>query len=111
MPRTIKFHLNEHCDPAIAAGLRLQGVDVTTTPKAGLVGATDEQQVAFALSARRVIFTMDSDYLRLNASGTPHAGIAYCHQRTRSIGEIIGGLVLIWEVYDLDEVAYRVEYV
>ena len=56
MPRTIKFHLNEHCDPAIAAGLRLQGVDVTTTPEAGLVGATDEQQVAFAMSAGRVIF-------------------------------------------------------
>ncbi len=32
MHRTIKFHLNEHCDPAIADGLRRHGVDVTTTP-------------------------------------------------------------------------------
>ena len=39
MPRTIRFHLDEHCDPAIAAGLRLHGVDVTTTPEAHLLGA------------------------------------------------------------------------
>jgi predicted nuclease of predicted toxin-antitoxin system len=110
MPQTIKFHLDEHCDPAIAAGLRRQGIDVTTTPEVGLVGATDEHQIAFAMTAGRVIFTKDSDYLRFNASGEPHAGIVYCHQRTRSIGEIIDGLVLIWEVYDSHEVAQRVEY-
>ena len=32
MPRTIGFHLNEHCDPDIAAGVRRHGIDVTTTP-------------------------------------------------------------------------------
>jgi predicted nuclease of predicted toxin-antitoxin system len=110
MSRTIKFHLNEHCDPAIASALRRHGIDVTTTPEMGLVGATDEQQVAFALPVGRVIFTKDSDYLRINASGTPHAGIAYCHQQTRSIGEIIAGLILIWEVYAAEEFAGRVEY-
>ena len=36
MARTIRFHLDEHCDPAIAAGLRLHGVDVTTTHEASL---------------------------------------------------------------------------
>jgi predicted nuclease of predicted toxin-antitoxin system len=102
--------MNEHCDPAIAAGLRRHGIDVTTTPEVGLRRATDERQLAFALGAGRVIFTKDSDYLRLDASGTPHAGIAYCHQQSRSIGEIIDGLVLIWEVYDPEELAGRVEY-
>ena len=111
MPRTIKYHMNEHCDPAIAAGLRRQGIDVTTTPEVGLIGATDEQQVAYALGAGRVIFTKDSDYLRLDASGASHAGIAYCHQNARSIGEVIDGLTLIWEVYDPEEIAGRVEYV
>ena len=111
MPRTIKFHLNEHCNSAIAAGLRRHGIDVTTTPEVGLIGATDEQQLAHAFGSGRMIFTKDSDYLRLDASGTPHAGIAYCHQQSRSIGEIVDGLVLIWEVYDPQEVAGRVEYV
>ncbi len=29
MPRTIRFHLDENSDPAIAAGLRRYGIDVT----------------------------------------------------------------------------------
>lgn len=36
MPRTIRFHLDEHCDPAIAAGLRRHGIDVTTTQEVGI---------------------------------------------------------------------------
>lgn len=110
MPRTIRFHLDENCDPAVAEGLRRRGIDVTTTPEAGLIGATDEEQVAYALPAGRVIFTQDADYLRLHTSGEPHAGIAYCHQQTRSIGEIVAALVLIWDVYEPDEIAGRVEY-
>jgi hypothetical protein len=66
--------------------------------------------VTFALAERRVIFTEDDDYLALNARGVPHAGIAYCHQQTRSIGEIINSLVLIWEIYDPPEMANRIEY-
>jgi hypothetical protein len=48
MPRTIRFHLDENCPRAIAAGLRRRGIDVTTTPEAGLMGASDEQQVTTA---------------------------------------------------------------
>jgi hypothetical protein len=43
MPRTIRFHLDEDCDPVIAIGLRRHAIDVTTTPEAGIIGATDEQ--------------------------------------------------------------------
>ena len=31
MPRTIRFHLDEHCATAIAEGLRRRGIDVTTS--------------------------------------------------------------------------------
>ena len=41
----------------------------------------------------------------------PHRGIIYCHQKkSLRIGEIIDSLLLIWEVYDPDEMANRVEY-
>ena len=43
MPRTIRFHLDENCSHAIAAGLRRRGIDVTTTPEVGLLGAIDER--------------------------------------------------------------------
>ncbi len=109
MPRTIRYHLDEHCPRAVASGLRRHGIDVTTAAEAGLLGAMDERHVAFALPQGRVIFTQDDDFLSLNARGIPHAGIVYCHQHTRSIGEVIAGLVLIWEVYDPPEMANRVE--
>jgi len=111
MARTICFHLDENCDRAIAEGLRRRGVDVTTTPDAGLLHAGDELQIAYALALRRVIFTQDRDFLRLHASHLPHAGIAYCDKDTKSIGEIITMLVLIWEVYEPGEMVDRVEFI
>jgi Domain of unknown function (DUF5615) len=74
------------------------------------VGAIDEQQVAYCLAEGRVLFTQDQDFLRLDAAGIPHAGIAYCVKDTKSIGEIIQSLVLIWEVYEPDEMMGWVEY-
>ena len=47
MPRTIRFHLDENCATAIAEGLRRRGVDVTTTPEAGLLGSGDDEQLAY----------------------------------------------------------------
>ena len=59
---------------------------------------------------QRVIFTQDADFLRLNVSGIEHPGIAYCHPESRSLGDIIRMLVLVWEVMDPDEMRNRVEY-
>jgi predicted nuclease of predicted toxin-antitoxin system len=111
MPRTIRFHLDENCTKAIAVGLRRHGIDVTTTPEARLLGVIDEEQAAYALSQGRVIFTQDRDFLRIHAAGVPHAGIAYCEKDTRGIGEIITALELIWEIYEPEEMANRVEYI
>ncbi len=110
MPRTIRFHLDEHCDPAIARGLRVHGVDVTTTPEAGLLGAEDEVHIAYGVATGRLIFTQDEDFLRLDAAGVGHRGIAFCYQQTRSIGQIIAALLLIWEVYEPEEMDNCVEY-
>jgi len=110
MSRTIRFHLDENCSKAIAEGLRRRGIDVTTTPEAGLMRAIDEQQAAYCLTSGRVLFTQDADFLRLNAAGVSHAGIAYCAKDTKSIGELIEGLVLIWEICEAEEMAGHVEY-
>ena len=55
-------------------------------------------------------FTQDRDFLRLHAAGVPHAGIAYCEKDTKSIGALIQGLVLIWELLEPQEMANRVEF-
>jgi hypothetical protein len=64
------------------------------------MGATDEEQAAHALAEGRVIVTQDQDFLRINAAGIAHAGIAYSRQGKRSIGEVILGLTQIWELMD-----------
>ena|SRR5687767_5472098 len=106
----IRFHLDEHGSHALADGLRRLGLEVTMTFEVGLLHASDEQQLEFARAHERVIFTHDDDFLRLHAAGTPHAGIAYCDQGSRTLGEMIEGLALIAEVYSADEMRNRVEF-
>ena len=110
MPRTIRFHLDECCDPSIADGLRRRNIEVTTSQEAGLLEAEDEQQAAYGLAQDRVVFTHDADFLRLQAAGVPHAGIAYRAKDTLGLGEIIRRLVLIWEVYEPEKMANRIEF-
>jgi predicted nuclease of predicted toxin-antitoxin system len=111
MPRTIRFHLDENCSTAIATGLRRRGIDVTTTPEANLRGAIDESQLAFCLSEGRVIFSYDDDLLRLAAAGFEHAGIVYCQQRKRRVGDVVRGLELIWERLEPREMSGQVKYI
>jgi predicted nuclease of predicted toxin-antitoxin system len=110
MARTIRFHLDENCDPRIAAGLRLHDVDVTTTAEAGLLEASDDVQLAYAVAQGRVVVTQDTDFLRMAATGKESPGIAFYPNQGRSIGQIIRDLLLIWEVYEPDEMRNRVEF-
>ena len=111
MSEIIRFHLDENVSNAIAESLRRRGIDVTTTPSALLIGFSDEEQIAFALEQDRVIFTQDTDFLRLNQEGVTHNGIVYCHKNSRSIGEIVRGLILIWEYVEPFEMHGRVEFI
>lgn len=110
MPRTIRFHLDENCHGAVAEGLRRRGIDVSTTQEAGLLSAPDGRQLDHAIAEGRVIFTQDRDFLRLHAGGVAHSGLAYCDKEARTIGAIIRGLTLIWEVLEPEEMINRVEF-
>src|SRR5581483_5755768 len=66
MPQTIRYHLDEHCPEALAEGLRLHGIDVTTSVEADLLSSTDEEQLAYSLAQGRMLFTQDEDFLRLH---------------------------------------------
>lgn len=111
MPTQIGFHLDENVHGAVANGLRLRGISVTTTQDVQLLGATDEEQLAFARSEDRVIVTHDDDFLRLHGQGMPHAGIVYSNPRRRTIGQLVHGLVRLWRNNTPDEMQGRVEFV
>ena len=109
MNEPLKFYLDEHVHPAVADGLRRRSIDVVTTLEAGMLGATDPEHLEFARIEGRLIFTQDADFLRLNAQGIKHAGIAYARRQT-SVGHIVRGLVLIHEVLSPSEMQNRVEF-
>lgn len=110
MAERIKFHLDEQVDPDVARALRTHGIDVTTTVESGLRTATDAAQLEYARSTGRVLVTHDADFLRLASESASHAGIAYCRQNKRTLGEIVRTLVLIYELMLPDEIAGQVEF-
>jgi len=73
----IRFHLDENVDPDVGLALRRRGIDVTMTREMGLLGLSDEAQLAFARNEGRVIVTHDADFLRLASQSSDHWGIAY----------------------------------
>ena len=107
----IQFHLDEQVSNAIAEGLRRRGINVTTTPESKMKGASDEEQLAFSRENNRVIFTQDDDFLKLHDQELSHSGIIYCHIGARSIGQIIRGLVLIWEVLTPEDMKDHLEFI
>lgn len=75
-----------------------------------MLGAVDEAYLASARETRRVIVTQDPDFLAWHQRQELHAGIAYCDQGTRSIGQMIAYLVLMFEVYEPSDMAGKVEF-
>jgi predicted nuclease of predicted toxin-antitoxin system len=110
MADRIRFHLDEHVDPAIATALRRAGIDVTSTIEAGLRTKDDEAHLNFARAEGRVIVTRDQDFLRFASSDTSHSGIVF-YIANQSISEIIEGLILISEVMRPEEMVGVVEYI
>jgi hypothetical protein len=106
----VKLHTDEHIADAVATGLRRRGLDVTTSAQAGLLGVSDEEQLAYCRRERRVIISHDPDMLRLAAEGISHAGIAYCHSRKYKTGQFIQRLLMLAGRISNDEMQDRIEY-
>jgi hypothetical protein len=80
-----RLYLDEDVAGAVAAGLRRRGYDVVTTLEAGRAGSTDEEQLHFAVSGRRTLFSFNrGDFANLHAEmvgrGMHHFGIVLSKQ-------------------------------
>jgi predicted nuclease of predicted toxin-antitoxin system len=110
MADRIRFHFDEHVDPAIATALRRAGIDVTTTIEARLRTKNDEAHLEFARNETRVIVTRDHDFLRIADQMPDHPGIVF-YTANQSLREIIEALILIYEVMLPSEMVGHVEYI
>ena len=111
MNKPIRYLIDEHVAKAVATGLRKRGIDVLTIAESGLLGAEDEDLLAFAEEEDRVMVTQDQDFLRLAAEAEgDHPGMTYAPQG-RSMGELVRLLDLLTQVSDAGEMRGRVEYI
>jgi predicted nuclease of predicted toxin-antitoxin system len=110
MATPLRFHLDEHVSPAVVTGLRLRGVDVTTTVEAGLLSASDGEHLEFARLQGRVIVSHDHHFAELHNADAEHAGIAYCYQGKYSVGELVRVLLLMRDCLDSEEMNGTLEY-
>ncbi len=106
----IRYHFDENVNISVANGLRHRGIDVTTARDVQLIQAPDEEHLAYALSNNRVLVTHDDDFLRLHHIGTPHAGIAFCHQKHYRIGQFVLALTNLWRNYQSSEIHGKVVF-
>jgi len=51
-----------------------------------------------------------AERLRFAIQSNDHPGIAYCHKTARSVGDIIRGLILMYEALTPEEMIGRVEF-
>ena len=87
-----------------------RGIDTTYAASAGLSGASDAEHLAFGLRESRIVVTHDADLLRLASQGVSHAGIAFCHFRSRTVAEMLRALLLLCEFYEPEHMVGRVQY-
>ena len=110
MAERVRFYTDEHISKAVVAGLRRRGIDVVRAQEVGLRKADDSAHLEFARRGGRVLVTQDAGFIQRHEQGVEHPGLAFCQQGSRSIGEIIAGLILIYEVLTPEEMRGRVEY-
>lgn len=102
--------MDEHIHPAVTAALRARGIDVLTAQEANLLATPDTHHLDVALQQGRVLFSFDADFTRLHAARHPHAGIVFAPRQT-PVGQQVRGLLRIYQVLTIEDMANRLEFI
>ena len=102
-------------DRDLVRGLRVRNVDVTTADEAGTLRFADEDQLKFATSQGRVIYTANvQDFARIHHSwlvgGQSHSGIVLLSNQSTDIGVQIMALARLAETMDSATMQDRMEF-
>lgn len=107
----VRFLVDVHVHRAVTTGLQRRGVEVLTCQEAGLGRADDDEILEFARTNGWVVFTQDDDFLKIcSMPGYQQSGLVYSHKRN-SVSRILSGLMLIYEVLELEEMENHIEFV
>lgn len=111
----IASYFDENVSGQIADALARKNYDALTAKQAGMLGKSDEEQLDFAVAEQRTIITHDrQDYLKLHlrhlTQGKHHSGIIILNQR-KEVGQMISGLLDLFEHTTADEIENQLRYV
>jgi hypothetical protein len=100
---------------AVVHALQARGVDVLTTIEAHQCGASDRDQLAFAVQQGRAIYTFNvGDFARLHREyllrGVEHTGIIVLPDQRCSVGEKIRRLARFVSSATAEEMLNRMEF-
>lgn len=104
-----EFYTDESVNVAVAEGLKRRGVKVVSARDAGNLGLSDKEQIDYATRNNFVIVTHDDDFLSM-AMKFEHKGIVYVHQQKYSVGGLIRGLKLLWDIAEQKDMVNQVEF-
>lgn len=112
----IKLYLDEDAEAEnLVKALKLHKIDVLTTNEAGLKGASDIEQIEFAASQNRTIYTFNvRDFLPLHYEllnlNQNHSGIILGEQSRFGIGEQLRRILRIIEAKSAEEMQNELEF-
>jgi hypothetical protein len=112
----VRVYVDEDAgEHAVVQGLRARGIDVVTTIEANQCGATDPEQLAYAIQEKRTIYTFNvADFARLHRDyllqGIDHSGIIVLPDQRLSIGEKIRRLAGLMSRVTAEDMVNRMEF-
>ncbi len=113
LPLFIRLYLDEDVFKRVAFALRLRHFDVISVHEVGRRGLSDEEQLTYAASEGRTLFTYNTpDYLQLHLEwlerGQDHYGIIVSDQLP--IGETIRRLLNLLNRITADEMRNEIRW-
>jgi len=112
-PLFIRLYLDEDIHKRIASALRLRHFDAVSAHEVGRFGVSDQEQLVYAASQERALFTYNArDYLLLHLdwlqSGKEHYGIIVSDQVP--IGETVRRLLNLLNRVTADEMRNQIRW-
>jgi predicted nuclease of predicted toxin-antitoxin system len=113
MPHKLSLYLDEDVHPDVAPVLRGMGFDVVTTIEMGNKGASDNDQIEFAIQENRTLLTFNvRDFVLLYDflydEGRKHAGIVVSSQI--GLKELLRRLLKLLNHTSAEEMANNIEF-
>jgi Domain of unknown function (DUF5615) len=112
----IRLYMDEDSgDTALVLALENRGVDVITTLGVNRLSFTDEEQLIWAKSQGRVLYSSNiRDFYSLHTAfltqEQPHSGMILVQQQRYSIGELMRGILRLVAAKSAEEMENQVEF-